>query len=746
MERKAAYWVLAMPFRQIGRRALLLRCSGSVYSPKLICRSTMKKLVIKHRRLFSRYLLVLAAAVGITIIIPKDVRFPYDFEVGKPWRYDNLLAPFDFAIEKSEAERSLDMERVLADFLPYYEKKPEVAATAQRNFAADLRLRWPMIAGEGGTPAERDLNGNPSAAVPNGGPDSTQLLQAGLQALEALYKQGILALDTTHRSYPVDHGLLELNGKVARKRRVGDFLSMQQAQNQILLPTTLSAEETAFVRELLLPVLRPDVTYRRHTSEQAMQAELDQVSSHRGKVGEGEKIIFTGEIVTDEKAQILASLRDESDRYTEGYEPYALWVGYFAIVAISLALYSMFLLQYKADVFRHWRSLLFMLLLVLAFISLTVFSEAREYPTLFLVPYCIVPIIIRTFFGTRTALFTHLVVLLIAGFLVSNSGEFMFLHLLAGLAAIFSNLRAQYWSQFFMAMAWLWLTYCLSWLAIGLVQQGSFYHLDTEPFGWLSLNVFFCLMAYPLILVFERLFGVVSDITLRELSDLNKPLLRELSFKAPGTMQHSVQVANLAEAAIAEIGGSALLTKVGALYHDIGKIKNPIFFIENQASGDSPHDALEPEESARMIISHVQNGVDLARKHRLPDSVIDFIKTHHGTTRVEFFWSRYTKLRGQEPAANDDRFRYAGPLPFSKETAVVMLADSLEAASRVLKQPSSKDIDALVERIVHLKIEDEQLVQSELTFRELHQIRKVFRKMLLSIHHVRIAYPEASTP
>jgi len=706
----------------------------------------MKNLVIKHRRLFSRYMLVLAAAVGITIIIPKDVRFPYDFEVGKPWRYDNLLSPFDFAIEKSEAERSQDMERVLADFLPYYEKTSDVATTAQRNFAADLRLRWPMLAGEGVTRAERDLSGKPTGGVLRATADSTRLLQAGLKALEAVFNQGILALDSTHRDFTEDHGLLELTGKIARKQRIGDFLTIDQARAQLLLPPDLSAEEADFVRELLQPVLRPDVTYRRNTSEQALQAELDQLSSHRGKVGEGEKIIFTGEIVTEEKALILASLRDESERYTEGYKPYALWVGYFAIVAISLVLYSLFLLQYKADAFRHWRSLLFMLLLILAFISLTVFSEAREYPTLFLVPYCIVPIIIRTFFGTRTALFTHLVILLIAGFLVSNSGEFMFLHLLAGLAAIFSNLRAQYWSQFFMAMFWLWLTYSLSWLAIGLVQQGSFFQLDTAPFGWLSLNVFFCLMAYPLILVFERLFGVVSDITLRELSDLNKPLLRELSFRAPGTMQHSVQVANLAEAAIAEIGGSALLTRVGALYHDIGKIRNPIFFIENQASGDSPHDALEPEESARMIISHVQNGVEMARKHRLPDSVIDFIKSHHGTTRVEFFWSRYTLLRGQEPSANDDRFRYAGPLPFSKETAVVMLADSLEAASRALKQPSSKDIDALVERIVHLKIEDEQLVQSELTFRELYQIRKVFRKMLLSIHHVRIAYPEVSKP
>lgn len=672
-------------------------------------------------------------ALLITAMIPKSVRFPYTYESGKPWRYEDLLAPYDFPILKSDAELAEDERRIREDFIPYYTLQEDIPEQVSNQFRQIVRKRWP--------PLQRDSILRVNAL------DSTVVLVTGQTWLYLVYRQGLLQPDSLHRNASAGKALRELRGPDARTAHFGDYFQPDSLPPFLPLPDGWPPEIQRWLEQQLLLVLQPNLTFERNLSDELLQANLSRLSSQRGKVGQGEKIIFTGELVSAQQQQVLDSYKAEFERYTNGYQPYALWFGYFAIVSISLVLYAMFLLQFKEDVFRHGRSLLFILLLITAFVALTIFSERQDFPTLFLVPYCIVPIIIRTFFGTRTALFTHLVVLLIAGFLISHTGEFMFLHLLAGLAAIFSNIRAQYWSQFFTAMAWLLLTYVLSWMAIGLVQQGSVSQLDTQPFLWLALNVFFCLMAYPLILVFERLFGVVSDITLRELSDLNKPLLRELSLKAPGTMQHSVQVANLAEAAIADIGGNTLLTRVGALYHDIGKVRHPIYYIENQASGDSPHDALEPEESARMIISHVENGITLAKKHRLPDSVIDFIRTHHGTTRVEFFWNRYQKLRKPEHAdlQTDARFRYAGPLPFSRETAVVMLADSLEAASRVLKQPTDKDIDQLVDRIVQYKIDNDQLVHSDLTFRDLHQIGKVFRKMLLSIHHVRIAYPEMSS-
>ncbi len=692
----------------------------------------MKSLWNKHYRLLSRYLMVLGAALLITSIVPRQLRFPYEFEAGRTWRYETLVAPYDFPILKSEAEMTRDRERIQDNFSPFYERSTRTSTLVKSNVAADFRQGWALYA------ARR--NPAPSAA------DSLAILSAALDIIDSVYKQGILSPDSLNPYAGFSRTLFELDGQHANKRFKQEYLSLQDLEARLagLISSRLQGSDRDWLLALLKPRFEPNVLYQEQSSDLALQIELNKLSPYLGKVSKDEKIVGHGEPLSEEGARILQSYQLEFERYAPNHEPLALWLGYFGIAAISLLFYALFLLNFKADVIRNWRSLLFLLLLMTAFIALTVFSEHQQYPTLFLVPYCILPIIIRAFFGNGMALFSHLITLLMASFLVNNSGEFMFLHLVAGMAAIFSNLRAHYWSQFFTAMGFLLLTYIVSWLAISLVQQGRLVFVDPEPFGWLALNVFFCLMAYPLVLVFERLFGMVSDITLRELSDLNKPLLRELSLKAPGTMQHSVQVANLAEAAVAQIGGNTLLTRVGALYHDIGKIKNPVFFIENQVSGDNPHDGLQPEESARMIISHVQNGVEMGRKKGLPDSVIDFIRTHHGSTRVEFFWNRYSKLNPSLVSAGDARFRYPGPLPFSKETAVVMMADSIEAASRVLQQPTVRDIDELVERIIDFKVEDAQLAQSDLTFRELTQIGKVFRKLLLSIHHVRIAYPEGA--
>jgi putative nucleotidyltransferase with HDIG domain len=691
----------------------------------------MKNLLRIHRRLWSRYLLVALAAAGITMLIPKSVRFPYTFEEGKPWRYDNLLAPYDFPIRKTETELSADRARVEAAFIPFYEKDSTIVDQVLRDYERDLGGLWVQL-------SRADSSWGNKA-------DSARLQRIGRETLHNWYRQGLLEGDSALRNGRPERYLYQLEGNEASLRLPGHYLDTSAALGRLAFHPQLLPGETAMMQQVLRGVLLPNVHYLHEKSQQALNDELSAISPYRGKVSKGEKIVFSGELISPEQASVLHSYREEFLRYSSAYQPFALWFGYFSLVAISLTLYTLFLLQYRADVLRNARSLLLLLLLITSFIALTIWSEQQGLPTLYVVPYCIAPIIIRTFFGTRTALFTHLVVLLVASFLVSNSGEFLFLHLLGGLAAIFSNLRAHYWSRFFTAMGWLLLTYALSWLAIGLVQHGSFAHLELRPFGWLALNVFICLMAYPLILVFERLFGMVSDITLRELSDLNKPLLRELSLKAPGTMQHSVQVANLAEAAIAEIEGNALLTRVGALYHDIGKIRNPVFFVENQARGDSPHDALEPEESARMILSHVPNGLSLGREHRLPDSVLEFIRTHHGTTRVEFFWNRFEKLHPELASPDDARFRYPGPLPVSRETAVVMLADSLEAASRALQQPSQRQIEELVSSIIQYKIQAGQLVQSELSYRDMETVRRAFCKMLMSIHHVRVAYPQPAS-
>lgn len=690
----------------------------------------------KHRRLVTRLLWVAGASVALTLLMPQRVRFPYRVEQGQPWTYGNLLAPFDFAIAKSPGELEAERQNIREDFMPFYARDAEVASRVLNAYRRDMKRRLPQW--------QIDSTVGWSAA------DTTRLMAAGRKAINAVYARGVLALDSAHADFGPDRSFQILDGDAISIRRRSSFVDSDQDALAALLSATRDARVQAYLKRVLPPLLLPDHRYKARTSEAALAEQLAGISPRRGKVGKGEKIIYTGEIITAERYRVLESLRAEYEGPQGGANGWAMRLGYGILVVLTLTLFSLFLLQFRADIFRHQRSLVFVLLLIIAFVALTVFIRDQGWPVLYLVPLCIVPIIIRTFFGTRAALFTHLVVVLLSALLVDRPGLFVFLHLNAGLAAIFANLKAQYWSQFFVAMAWLLVAYGLTWTGFSLVQEGSFRSLDVVPFGWLALNVFFCLMAYPLILVFERLFGVVSGITLRELADLNKPLLRELSLKAPGTMQHSVQVANLAEAAVGEIGGNPLLTRVGALYHDVGKMVLPLAFIENQQGGHNPHDEWSPEKSALTIIEHVPSGLHMARKHSLPDAVSSFIRTHHGTTRVEYFWNAWLNAdparKNAETPISDEAFRYPGPIPSTRETAVVLLADTVEAATRSLQRPTGEELDGFVDRLVQHKIDEGQLDHADLTFREITQIKKVFKKLLRSIHHVRVAYPSSDKP
>jgi len=366
--------------------------------------------------------------------------------------------------------------------------------------------------------------------------------------------------------------------------------------------------------------------------------------------------------------------------------------------------------------------------------------EHSEHLSAYMIPFCIAPLVIRIFFDEHLALMTHLVIILIASFLSSLGYEFTFLQLLAGIVAILTPFEVRNWSRFFQSMLLILLSYALGFFCLSLIDNGSYIGMEWSVYRWLFINVFLTLLAYPLVPLLERLFGFLSPFTLVELSDMNRPLLRELSIKAPGTLQHSLQVANLAEAAAAKIKANTLLVKVAALYHDIGKMTQSNYFIENKGT-KSPHDNISPTESAKVIIGHVKNGVTMAKKNGLPQVLIDFIKTHHGTTRVEYFYRQHCTETNNEQA-DDSSFTYPGPRPRTKEEAILMIADSLEAASKSLKEPSMEDIDQLVEKIIAGKIAHRQLENTGLSFRELQLCKTEWKKLLKSIYHVRIEYPE----
>ncbi|HEX8377404.1 MAG TPA: HDIG domain-containing protein, partial [Pedobacter sp.] len=381
-------------------------------------------------------------------------------------------------------------------------------------------------------------------------------------------------------------------------------------------------------------------------------------------------------------------------------------------------------------------------LILLVITSMLVFltwSIKFNIPSVYYIPYCIVPIIIRILFDTRLALNIHLLVVLIAGFVVPNSFEFSFIQIIAGITAIYSIKNLVKREQFLTSAVLILCSYFVAYLGISLVKNGSLLNIEWLNFVPFIFSVLLSLLAYPLIYAFERVFGITSDVSLMEITNTNSKLLRELSYKAPGTFQHSLQVANLAEAAIFNIGGNALLVRAGALYHDIGKMENPQYFIENQNKKVNPHDSLSYEESAQIIIRHVNKGVEIARRNNLPELIIDFIKTHHGNTRMDYFYQSFLK-NFPEKFIDENIFRYPGPIPFSKETGVLMLADSVEAASRSLKEPDAESISSLVDRIIDYKLDQGQLNNSNITFKDLNIIKSIFKSMLMSIYHIRIDY------
>jgi len=416
------------------------------------------------------------------------------------------------------------------------------------------------------------------------------------------------------------------------------------------------------------------------------------------------------------------------------------FLGYLLLTALIIGALILYAIKYFPEICKTFRGVLFILFWPVFFSALIYLVTHKSGISPYMIPFCIVPIIVFNFFGGRLALLIHIVVILICSFLSELGYEFTFLQILAGIITVLIVSETRYWNRFFQSILVIMLTYLLGFLGLALINSGSLVSNEYPIFGWLVINALLLLLAYPLIPLVERMFGFTSSITLAELADMNNKLLREMSIKAPGTLQHSLQVSNLAEAATDRIGANSLLVKTAALYHDIGKMVQPELFIEN-SKGVNHHEKLNNFESAKVIIDHVNQGEIMAKKAGLPKLIIDFITSHHGTTRVEYF---YRNQKSAEPDKEFDEslFRYPGPKPVTKEQTILMIADSLEAASKSLKSPTGQDIDKLVDKIVAYKIDQEQLSDSQLSFNELEQCTTVFKQLLRNINHVRVEYPD----
>lgn len=668
-----------------------------------------------------KYLMMAASICLIVFTLPKQAKFRYEYDRGRIWTQKDLVSPYNFAILKTQQEIENDQRAALHSITPIYQWDGEVEQAQLDGFKNDLDIKW----------HDSGINDKKKQLY----------LNLGQDLLKEVYDKGILSLNPKYQQSQQSYPITILNKNVATDKNTADLYTKEKALAYCDQQLSRRRDiDKTFLLDLIQDRVQNNLKYDDKLTARLEKEALDGLSQTRGMVQKGEVIVGKGSVINDAIYQKLESYKKafEDNARVNGDRRLVL-LGQFLLVSVVICLLVVFLYLFRRDIYEDNRLVCLILLVVTAMLASLSLAIRLQLPNLYYIPYCIVPIIIRILFDTRLALNIHILVILVAGFFVQNSFEFAYFEITAGMVSIYSIKNLIRREQFLISAVIITFGYFLAFLGISFIREGSFGNIDWMDFVPFVVSVLLTLLAYPLIYVFEKVFAITSDITLIELTNTNAPLLRELAFTAPGTFQHSLQVANLAENAIFSIGGNALLVRAGALYHDIGKIENPLYFIENQSPGFNPHDKLSYEESAQIIIRHVSKGIEMARKANLPEIVIDFIRTHHGNTRVDYFYQSFLK-NFPEKFVNENIFRYPGPIPYSKETGVLMLADSVEAASRSLREPDEKSISDLVDRIVKYKLNQDQLKDSNITLKDIETIKAIFKRMLGSIYHVRMDY------
>lgn len=704
-------------------------------------------------RLFIRIRNFLIFAIGVAIVVflfPKEGKFKYEFQKGKPWMHEVLVAPFDFPIYKTEESIKTELDSLLRDFQPFFQLDSLVIHSEldklDDNFKTTVWKEYVdqvLLSGKdtGSYSVKRDLE-----KVNEGFYNGLRMI------ISEVYNRGIVDDPVIIENLGNPEKLISvIQDQIVEDRQAELVLTRKSAFEYIRNSLITLSEEVSFqglepqlFTSLVDPMnyISPNLFYDRETSEKIRASFESEISLTEGMVQAGEKVIALGEPVNEEQYQILQSLKREYETNPNVQRNLAtIIIGQILLASLAFLVFFLFLKNFRPEVLLSTKNTFFLVMLISLVIFLASLAIESENLNIYVIPFVILPIIIKTFFDARIALFVHILTIIIIGFWAPNGFEFVFMNFIAGVVAIFS-LRSLYRRGIlFITAIFTFLSYSAVYIGLGIIQEGNIQNLDWLMFAWFGGNALLVLASYPLIFIFERSFGYLSDATLFELSDTNQPLLRELAEKAPGTFQHSMQVANLAEEAALAVNADPLLIRTGALYHDIGKTQDPMFFIENLSSGYNPHDKLKFEESAKIIIGHVIKGAELAKKRKLPRMIIDFILTHHGTTTVQYFYKSYLK-EYPDAAVDIEKFTYPGPKPETREQAILMMADSVEAASRSLKSVTKEGIEELVESIVRNQRKEKQFDNADLTYRQITIIKEVFKKRLLNIYHARIEYPK----
>ncbi|MEI8085801.1 MAG: HDIG domain-containing metalloprotein [Paludibacter sp.] len=650
----------------------------------------------------------------IVQLFPIESKFKYQFEVGKPWSYELITASFDFPIYKSEQQILKEQEEMLKDFTPYFQTD-----TNEQNIQMNkLYSDWKKKSGS-----------------------SVRYQSYIKNKFNSIYSKGIISNEVYNK--------LKDNGTTNISTILPNRMTRIVPIDEVYTPKTAYEEITKDAPEILKSYdinlyLVENLKYDSATSALSKSDLLKNLSLTSGMVQSGERIIDRGEIVTPTSYLALHSLKIEYEkRKASIQQSTVVVVGEIVMIFVLVSLFFLYLFLFRPRIFDNFSNLLFISLITVLIIGLTSFTMHYTSVSYYIVPFALLPIIIRVFFDPRTALFAHIITMLMISFMVDNSFQFILLQITVGMVAVSSLKDMTQRSQLAQTALYIFLSYVLMYLALEFISEGDILRIHWQPIISFAISSAFVLLAYVLIYIFEKIFGLMSSVTLLELTNINSDLLLRFSEAAPGTFQHTLQVSNLATEAAKKINANSLLVRTGALYHDIGKMKHPEYFTENQLGGKNPLSDMDYEQAARIVISHVTDGIEIAKKSHLPEQIINFIGTHHGLGKAKYFYNSFINdFPDVEP--NEAAFTYPGPLPNNKETAILMMADAVEARSRSLGIYTEESINEMVESMINSQIADGQFKEAPITFRDVETVKSVFKEKIKNIYHTRIAYPVAN--
>ena len=667
------------------------------------------------RNLATKTVLVCITVAIIVWFLPRNEGRMYRYDVGKPWMYGSVIAKFDFPIYKTDEAIKHEQDSLLKHFQPYYSLNPLIEKKQVERFLHDY---------------EQGITGLPKEYV-------------GIVArqMQEIYQMGIINTNEYNNIFKDSTSMIRfVSGKNAKSLKVSSFYSTIAAYEHIFANEKLAAQRAILSRCNLNNYIEANIVYDKEKSDAEKNDLLSSIPWASGMVMSGQKIIDRGEIVNDYTCRVLNSFDKEMKRRSSTQdEIMTTFIGQILFVLILVMMFTSYLTLFRKDYFEKPRSLTMLYTMITLFPILVSMMMKHNFFSVYIIPFAMAAIFVRVFMDSRTAFITHVTMILICAAAVKYQYEFIIVQLASGLVAIYSLRELSKRSQIFITAILVTISSCIVYLALQLMQDNQVFNIDPSMYTYFIINGIFLLLSYPMMYLIEKMFGFISNVTLFELSNTNKGLLRNLSEIAPGTFQHSITVGNLAAEIANRIHANSLLVRTGALYHDIGKMTNPVFFTENQA-GVNPHDQLSDLESAQIIISHVTEGLKLAEKFNLPGIIKDFISTHHGNGLTKFFYINYCNEHPDEKV-DKEQFQYPGPNPFTREQAILMMADTVEAASRSLKEYTEESISALTNKLIDSQVADGFFRECPITFRDIALAKSVLIERLKSIYHTRISYP-----